>query len=196
MRISRSAPRTTPAWVGVQQTASARASIAAVLALQRTAGNRAVAQLIARAGTDLKLHQTVPKKTETEAVGAIAKKIKRTDPEFATLVANNNADIEFKDEEGTGADRMMTQRLSDKLDALATLVKTEWTSNKLRVTEAWDENSEHWSKSQHYEGRAADLTVDDKDSAKLGRLGRLAVDAGLDWVFYENQQHVHASVTK
>jgi hypothetical protein len=167
-----------------------------VLALQRAVGNRAVTQLIARASTDLKLHEKVPNKSETDAVGAIAKKIKRTDPEFANLVTSSNADIVFKDEEGTGADKVMSQRLSDKLDDLATKVKSEWSANKLRVTEAWDEQGEHSSTSQHYEGRAADLTVDDKDSAKLGRLARLAVDAGFDWVFYEDKAHVHASVTK
>ncbi len=167
-----------------------------MLALQRAAGNRAVSQLIARAGTDLKLHEKVPNKSETDTVGAIAKKIKRADPEFATLVTSSNADIVFKDEEGTGADKVMSQRLSDKLDDLATKVKAEWSSNKLRVTEAWDEQGEHSSTSQHYEGRAADLTVDDKDGAKLGRLARLAVDAGFDWVFYEDKAHVHASVTK
>jgi hypothetical protein len=91
---------------------------------------------------------------------------------------------------------MMTPKLQAKLDALAALVKQEWPGQSLRVTEAWDENMEHTTGSVHYEGRAADLTVSDQDNAKLGRLGQLAVDAGCDWVWYENTLHVHVSVAK
>ena len=67
---------------------------------------------------------------------------------------------------------------------------------KLRVTEAWDENNEHHGSSLHYEGRAANLTTEPRDGDKLGRLGQLAVDAGLDWVFFENSSHVHVSVKR
>lgn len=143
---------------------------------------------------DLVLHEKVPNKPERDASGPITKKIKRTDPEFKNLVENTNASIVFKNEEGTGADRMMSKKLSDRLDALANLVTQEWTGVKLRVTEAWDEDDEHSGQALHYEGRAADLTTSDVDSKKLGRLGRLAVDAGFDWVWYENQLHIHASV--
>lgn len=150
----------------------------------------------AGASADLLLHDKIPTKPEKDAVGAITAKILRGSPEFATLVKNTNANIVFKDEEGTAADRMMSPRLRDKLDALAPKVKAEWPGKKLRVTEAWDENDEHGATSSHYEGRAADITVSDQDGGKLGRLGRLAVDAGLDWVFYEDSSHVHVSVTK
>jgi hypothetical protein len=150
----------------------------------------------AAASNDLVLHQKVPNAREVEVVGAIVKRIARADAEFASLVSNTNPDIVFKDEEGTGADRMMTPKLKERLDALAELVKAEWTGVKLRVTEAWDENGEHAGESIHYEGRAADLTTAPIDPDKLGRLGRLAVDAGFDWVFYENASHVHASVVK
>ena len=146
--------------------------------------------------TTLALYAKVPNMSETEAVGAISAKILRGTPAFATLVSNTNPDIVFKDEEATGADRLMTTTLRDKLATLATLVTTEWPGKKLRVTEAWDENSEHAATSTHYEGRAADLTVSDLDAGKLGRLARLAVDAGLGWVFYENSAHVHVSVKK
>jgi hypothetical protein len=142
------------------------------------------------------LGQKVPNKNESDVVGAIAGKVVRGTPEFAALVKNTNADIIFKDEEGTDADRMMTPRLRDELDALAQLVTAEWPGKKLRVPEAWDESDEHGPKSTHYEGRAADITVSDTDSAKLGRLAQLAVDAGFDWVFYENAAHVHVSVKK
>ncbi|MEY9523981.1 hypothetical protein ABIF70_005122 [Bradyrhizobium japonicum] len=145
---------------------------------------------------DLSQGQKVPNAGETATCGAITKKIKRTDPEFATLVSNQNASIVFKDEEGTGADRMMSTRLQAKLDALASLVSAEWTGVKLRVTEAWDENDEHLPTALHYEGRAADITTHPPDGAKLGRLARLAVNAGCDWVFYEDTSHVHVSVKK
>lgn len=146
------------------------------------------------AGDDLKQGEKVPNKSETVASGAITKKIRRTDPEFATLVQNTNAKIIFKDEEQTGADRMMTQSLSDALDKLADDVANEWTNVKLRVTEAWDEENEHTGGSLHYEGRAADLTTWPIENNKLGRLGRLAVNAGFNWVWYENTAHIHVSV--
>lgn len=145
--------------------------------------------------SDLKVGEMVPNKSEAAASGAITKKIKRADPEFKLFISNTNPEIVFKDEEGTGADRMMTTRLGDALAKLATATSNEWIGVKLRVTEAWDEGNEHAGQSLHYEGRAADLTTDPIDSSKLGRLGRLAVDAGFDWVLYENSTHVHVSVT-
>jgi len=144
----------------------------------------------------LALKQKVPAKSEVLAVGAIISRIKRNDSRFKKLVINRNPDIIFKDEEKSGADRVMTQRLSDKLDALSALVKKEWPGLKLRVTEAWDENVEHSATSTHYEGRAADITVSDRDGNKLGRLGKLAVDVGFEWVFYENKFHVHVSLKR
>jgi Hedgehog amino-terminal signalling domain len=160
------------------------------------ARSEAVPAFLASAANELSLGQKVPNASEVATSGPIARKIKRTDPEFASLVKNLNPKIVFKDEEGTGADRMMTQRLSDRLDRLANLVASEWSDEKLRVTEAWDENNEHAGSSLHYEGRAADLTTSTRDGAKLGRLGKLAVDAGCDWVFFENSAHVHVSVKK
>jgi hypothetical protein len=140
--------------------------------------------------------QKVPNVSEQTAVGALTKRIRRTDPEFAGLVSNQNPAIVFKDEEGTGADRMMTARLQAGLDALAVTVATEWPGVTLRVTEAWDESDEHAPNSLHYEARAADLTTSPRDGAKLGRLARLAVDAGLDWVFFEDSAHVHVAARR
>ena len=142
------------------------------------------------------LHEKVPNKSESDAVGAILKRVSRTSPEFLLFVKNTNPDIVFKNEEGTGADMMMTDRLKGKLDVLAQLVITELPGFKLRVTEAWDENIEHSGNSTHYEGRAADMTTSPIDSSKLGRLAGLAVDAGFEWVFYENDKHVHASMSR
>jgi hypothetical protein len=145
---------------------------------------------------DLKVGDKVPNNPEAAIVGIATSKIKRGTAEFASIIKNTNPDIVFKDEEGTNADRMMTAKLKAKLDALAALVKSEWAGTKLRVTEAWDEDDEHGINSLHYEARAADLTTSDLDGSKLGRLGRLAVNAGLDWVFYENVQHIHVSMRK
>ena len=152
------------------------------------------AGLLLRPG-DLVPGERVPNRAEADAAGAIVKIVRRSDPEFAAFVSNTNAAIVFKNEEQTGADRMMTPRLKQKMDDLAARVGREWPGVKLRVTEAWDENAEHAGRSLHYEGRAADMTTSDMDTGKLGRLGRLAVDAGFDWVWYESN-HIHGSVTR
>lgn len=156
----------------------------------------AVSGLAPFASDDFTIGQKVPNQSEVATCGAIAKKIRRSDAEFATLVTNSNSAIVFKDEEGTGADKVMTSHLQSGLDALAESVSTEWSGVKLRVTEAWDENDEHAGDSLHYEGRAADITTSPVDGSKLGRLARLAVEAGLDWVYFENSAHVHVSVKK
>lgn len=128
-------------------------------------------------------------------MGPIEGPVRRGDALFAQLVAVEHPRLVFKDEERTGADRMMTPRLRARLIALSERVEREWPGLQLRVTEAWDEDGEHGRRSLHYEGRAADLTTSDLDSRKLGRLGGLAVEAGLDWV-YREQRHVHVSVTR
>lgn len=148
------------------------------------------------AGDDLILGQKVPNKSEAQASGAATTKIKRNTAEFNSLIRYESDDVIFKDEEGTGTDRMMTSRLKEKVDNLAALVKGEWNGIKLRITEGWDEQNEHSDNSVHYEARAVDITTSDRDGAKLGRLGRLAASAGFDWVFFEDSSHIHASVTK
>ena len=146
--------------------------------------------------SDFEIGDKIPNNSEAKAVGKPTTKIKRGTPEFEALKKNTNEKIVFKNEENTGADRMMTEKLKEKVDKLADLVSDEWSGVKLRITEAWDEDLEHSSNSTHYEARGVDMTTSDKKESKYGRLARLAVDAGFDWVWYENKFHVHASVKK
>ncbi|HEY6723504.1 MAG TPA: hypothetical protein VI197_05705 [Polyangiaceae bacterium] len=143
---------------------------------------------------ELRAGQAAPVRSEVAAAGELREPIRRGARGFGRLVRSEHPKISFKDEEGTGADRLMTVRLRTRLHRLAERVDAEWPGVGLRVTEAWDEDVEHGKRSLHYEGRAADLTTSDRDSTKLGRLAGLAVASGFDWVYFEDASHVHVSV--
>ena len=69
---------------------------------------------------------------------------------------------------------------------------------KLRVITAYDIDDvnirRHDKPSLHHEGRAVDLTTSDRDKDKYPELGRMAHDAGFNWVLYASKGYIHASV--
>lgn len=74
--------------------------------------------------TPLVFKEHVPNVSENTlgASGLSEGKISRDDAAFRNLVPNYNRDIAFKDNEGTGADRVMSQVIFGRICELATLI--------------------------------------------------------------------------
>lgn len=142
----------------------------------------------------MKFRQRIPDVEETsiQASGEYVGRVKRSE-----LEENFNPDIVFKNDEKNEDDRRMTKNCQDKLAILASAVKTKW-GVRLRVIDAYDVDSgrkrHHGKHSLHHEGRAVDIATEDLDKNKYPQLGRMANEAGFDWVYYATRGYIHASV--
>ena len=141
--------------------------------------------------------KSYPEGSESEHSGAAVYSSDGSDL-VSLAYSNSGFSLKIKFEEGDLSDALVTEKLKVKIIELAKLVEKEWEKEgvSLRITEAWDTNSEHKARySLHYEGRAVDLTTSDRDKKKLSRLGGLAIKSGFSWVKNEGD-HIHASVIK
>ncbi|GLD46080.1 desert hedgehog protein [Lates japonicus] len=118
----------------------------------------------------------------SETTSGPAGRAEATDHHATLALPCATIDIVFKDER------------TPILDSFHDQVMNQWPGVHLRVTEAWDEDGHHPPGSLHYEGRAVDITTDDRETEKYGLLAQLAVEAGFDWVHYESKYHIHCSV--
>ena len=144
----------------------------------------------------LGIKEFYPISSEIEVVGEAVKISNGSDlVEIKSYTAQQGVII--MDDEGDLSDAKMTLDTKNRAINLATLVREEWGDViYLRIREAWSTNDNHLNYSIHHEGRALDITTSDNDKNKLGRLAGLAIEAGFDWVWYEDSCHVHVSVKR
>ena len=100
----------------------------------------------------LSLGQQYPSKGEIDTCGNIRDIIRRNSARFRKiLVRNTNNEIVFANDDC----RRMTARAKSKLDVLASRVRSQWSSVKLKVVLAWtDQILPNAPISLHYEGQS------------------------------------------
>ena len=125
-------------------------------------------------------------------MGGIVDVVRQGCQRYNQLVVSDNADIVYFPVTTTSEPNRMTPRLADKLDLLAQLTLAAGLGN-LIVREAYMvPPAQVTTPTLHYEGRAADVAV--TDTAALGALAQLALEAELDFVHYADAAYVHVSV--
>ena len=143
--------------------------------------------------------------TETEAAGPMLCHVERDSCAFGKLVSDYDPNVLFSQGEAppfSDEDRLMNADLVAPLAELARLVAAEWGPDaQVMVTDAYDSLLEHdlaqpnraLRYSLHFEGRSLDVIPWPPDTARIGRLCGLALQAGFDWV-YNELDHCHISL--
>ena len=141
---------------------------------------------------------SIPDATEADTVGALQDYLVPGCPGYSRLVTNTNPLLQFGPTTATSTPRLMTARLSDKLDALAAVLATDTRFDGLSiyVHEAYQTPpADDADASLHNAGRAALLSlVQTSTQTLLGQLGRLAAFVGTDWVHFQSSNRLYISV--
>ncbi|XP_031566613.1 desert hedgehog protein A-like [Actinia tenebrosa] len=149
----------------------------------------------------MKQTQRLPDAEESSAAasGSSEGPVRRGSPKYKALKVEINTDVIFKEDGETNDNKRMTPRCAEKLKNLIRGVIRQWDGRvKVRVIKAYYAGKEKRKRRHpltlHYEGRAIDIQTSDLDQKKYPILGRLAVNAGFDWVSYSSKNYIHASV--
>ncbi|KAF6206418.1 hypothetical protein GE061_017651 [Apolygus lucorum] len=123
--------------------------------------------------TPLVFKQHVPNVSEFTlgASGLSERRITRTDPRFRNLVPVYSDDIIFRDEEGTGADRFMTQKLEHRPE------RFQNPPNCHLGRPGVEARGQQWSQHGKLEFVLQTETVD-AETARVGERGPTSIKAG------------------